>query len=135
MKNLIITAGLALIITGLVSFKSSFTETSIPKVPPPQEASKFTVPDNIKGILDNSCLPCHGTDGNVKAKLKWNYGKTAKMKTHKLVAKLSKIVTKLEKGKMPPPKSVTKYPERKLSDSDKKVLMDWANELAGSLSN
>ena len=101
----------------------------------PQEVSKFGVPDNVKVILDNSCLPCHGTDGNSKAKMKWNYDKTAGMKTHKLVSKLAKIVSKVEKGKMPPPKFEAKYPDRKLSADDEKVLIEWADGLAESLAN
>ncbi len=134
MKNLIITAGLVLIITGLVSFKSNLTESSNPKVPPPQEVSKFFVPDDVKAILDKSCLPCHGTDGNAKAKLKWNYDKTARMKPYKMISKLLKIVTKVEKGKMPPAKFEKKYPDRNLAANDKKILTDWADGLAESLS-
>lgn len=134
MKNLFITAVLAFFLVGLVSFKSNFNGAPASKDPPPQEASKFVVPDNVKAILDNSCLPCHGTDGKFKAKIKWNYDKTAGMKTAKMVGKLSKVVTKLEKGKMPPAKFQTNNPDRKLTDADKKVLIDWAQGLAKKLS-
>jgi len=134
MKNLFTIAVPALLLIGLVSFQSNFNGTPDPNAPPPQEASKFVVPGNVKAILDNSCLPCHGTNGKAKAKFKWNYDKTANMKISKLVGKLSKISTKLEKGKMPPKKFETKYPDRKLTDADRKVMIDWAQGLAKELS-
>ncbi|MCF6342227.1 MAG: heme-binding domain-containing protein [Bacteroidales bacterium] len=133
MKNLMTIAVLTLFVTGLLSFTTNLSETSFPKVTTPQDAPKFVVPDKVKAILDNSCLPCHGTEGNAKAKIKWNYDKTAGMKTHKMVSKLAKIVTKVEKGKMPPSKFESKYPGRKLSVADEKVLTEWANSLAESL--
>ncbi|NOX84576.1 MAG: heme-binding domain-containing protein [Chlorobi bacterium] len=135
MKNLVIIAGLALIFIGLVSFKTIFNDPAIPKVPPPQEASGFTVPDNIQSILDKSCLPCHGTDGKYKAKMKWNYDKMPQMKTSKKIGKLSKIATKIEKGKMPPKKFLSKNPDKQLTDQEKKTLIDWAREYASELAN
>ncbi|HDO28041.1 MAG TPA: hypothetical protein ENH02_07985 [Bacteroidetes bacterium] len=135
MKYLFTIAMPALLLIGFVSFQSNFNGTPDPNAPtPPQEVSKFVVPDNVKAILDNSCLPCHGADGKFKAKIKWNYDKTAGMKTSKIVGKLSKIVTKLEKGKMPPDKFQTNNPDRKLTDTDKKVIIDWARGLAKELS-
>jgi len=132
MKNLIITAGLVLIITGLVSFKSGFTGTTVPETPQ-QETSGFVVPDDVKVILDKSCLPCHGVDGNFKAKAKWNYDKMNDLKKTKQISKLSKIISKVEKGKMPTSKFIKKNPDKNLTSNDKKVLIDWADGLAESL--
>jgi hypothetical protein len=55
------------------------------------------------------------------------------MKTSKVVSKLSKIITKVEDGKMPTKKFVKKYPENALTEADKKALTDWADGLAESL--
>jgi len=134
MKILVIIAGIAFILTGLVSFKSIFNETSVPNVPPPQGASGFVVPDNIQPILDKSCLPCHGPDGKGKAKMKWNYEKMKDKKTSKLAGKLSKITSMVEKGKMPPKKFRNKYPDKLPTQDEKKALIYWARGLAKELS-
>jgi len=133
MKNLVITAGLALILTGLISFKSVFYEPSVTDVLTPQGVSGFVVPDNIQPILDKSCLPCHGPDGKGKPKMKWNYEKMKDMKTSKLVGKLSKIASMIEKGKMPPKKFRNKYPDKLPTQDEKKALTDWAREYAKNL--
>jgi len=132
MKNLVIITAFALILTGLLSFKSMMNESSVQNVPP-QQTSGFTVPDNIQPILDKSCLPCHGTDGTSKAKMKWNYEKMKSMKTSKMVGKLSKIASKVEKGKMPTKKFNEKYPDKQLTTDEKKALIDWARNYAGEL--
>jgi len=132
MKNLVIITVFALILTGLLSFKSMMNESSVPNVPPPQ-TSGFTVPDNIQPILEKSCLPCHGADGTSKAKMKWNYEKMKGIKTSKMVGKLSKIASKVEKGKMPTKKFNEKYPDKQLTADEKKALIDWARKYAGEL--
>jgi hypothetical protein len=132
MKYLFTITSLALIITALVSFKSGFTGTTVPETPQ-QETSGFVVPDDVKVILDKSCLPCHGTDGNFKAKAKWNYDKMADLKKTKQISKLSKIVSKVEKGKMPTAKFIKKNPDKNLTPDDKILLISWADGLAESL--
>ena len=94
------------------------------------EKNQIDVPDNVKAILDRSCLPCHGADGSGKAKMKWNYEKMPDYSKTKLISKLVKVSEKVEADKMPPPKNVRKNPDRKLSDDDKKVLMEWADAVA-----
>jgi cytochrome c553 len=134
MKNIIFTTAIAvLILTGLVSFRSSTNNNAYSNKHSLQQAADFPVPDDVKAILDKSCLPCHGADGTVKGKMKWNYDKMSEMKTSKVISKLSKIITKVEDGKMPTKKFVKKYPEKALTEADKKALTDWADGLAESL--
>ncbi len=134
MKNLILTAGVIISILGLLSFRSGLNEASNPRFNYAVEGgSGFVVPENIKVILDKSCLPCHGVDGSSKAKMKWNYAKTEDLKPSKMVGKLSKIASKVESGKMPTAKFVEKYPDKKLTNDDKKALIDWANGLIEDL--
>ncbi len=94
------------------------------------EKNQIDVPENVQAILDRSCLPCHGADGSGKAKMKWNYEKMPGYSKTKLISKLVKVSEKVEADKMPPPKNVKKNPDRKLSDDDKKVLMEWADGVA-----
>ena len=55
------------------------------------------------------------------------------MKTSKLVGKLSKIATKVEKGKMPTKKFKERYPDRQLTADEKTALIEWARGYAGEL--
>ena len=97
---------------------------------PQEELNQIDVPENVKTVLDRSCLPCHGTDGSGKAKMKWNWEKMPEYSKTKLISKLVKVAEKVEEEKMPPPKNIKKNPDRKLSDEEKKLVMDWADGLA-----
>ena len=94
------------------------------------DLNQIEVPEDVKAILDRSCLPCHGAEGSGKAKMKWNYGKMAEYSKTKLISKLIKISEKVEENKMPPRKNIKKNPDRKLSDEDKTILMGWADGAA-----
>ncbi len=97
--------------------------------------TNFEIPENIQGIIDNSCYGCHHTDSkNEKGKKKLDFDKLADLKTYKLVGKLADISETVVEGDMPPKKAVKKYPELKLSDEDKATLGDWAKSTAEELS-
>ncbi len=133
MKNLIIAVGVTISFLALFSFRTDYKTESNPEFASLQEEPVFLVPENVKAILDKSCLPCHGKDGKSSAKMKWNYEKTKDLKPSKLVGRLSKIVSKVEKDKMPTAKFKKKYPDQILTDEDKKALIGWANGLIDDL--
>ncbi|RUA25853.1 MAG: hypothetical protein DSY76_06300 [Bacteroidetes bacterium] len=98
--------------------------------------SKLEIPENIKSILDNSCMGCHNSESkNTKGKMKLNFDKfnNGKYSTGKQIAKLNGIVKTLTKGKMPPKKFVAKYPDHALSADDSKALINWAKSQATAL--
>ncbi|HHL57743.1 MAG TPA: hypothetical protein ENJ14_02245 [Bacteroidetes bacterium] len=130
MKNLIITFGIAILFTGFVGFRTN--SKPAPKVNM-QEITEIIINDSVQLILEKSCLPCHGADGSSKAKMKWNFEKMPDMKTTKQVSKLAKIVSVLEKGKMPTTKFIKKYPDRNLTEDEKNMLIKWAEEQAEKL--
>lgn len=108
-----------------------YEKQAIPEKEFTQEVtSQIEMPEDVKVLLDRSCLPCHGADGSGKAKMKWNYEKMPEYSKTKLISKLVKVAEKVEEDKMPPPKNIKKYPERKLTDAEKKIVMDWADGLA-----
>ena len=99
------------------------------------EKAGFEIPEDIQGIIDNSCYGCHHTDSkNEKGKKKLDFDKLTDLKTYKLVGKLADISETVTEGDMPPEKAVKKYPELKLSDEDKTKLGNWANTTAEELS-
>ena len=97
--------------------------------------TNFEIPEDIQGIIDNSCYGCHHTDSkNEKGKKKLDFDKLTDLKTYKLVGKLADISDVVVEGDMPPEKAVKKYPELKLSDEDKATLSNWAKKTAEELS-
>ncbi len=121
------------IATILMSFATIQKSYSPDKVQTP-EGNGFNIPDNVKSVLDKSCLNCHGIDGKGKAKIKWNYGKMPSYSKSKLISKLSKIEDKINNGKMPPPRFLKKHPDNRLSHEEKETLTSWASGLATDLS-
>lgn len=131
MKKPIVFLFTALLFLGLSAFQSqSYVDST--NFTSHQEVS-FDVPDDVKGILDNNCLQCHGSDGSGKAKMKWNYTKMSEMQVSKLISKLSKISDEVIEESMPPKRYLKKNPEKKLSEDEKLALVDWADSLAQRL--
>jgi mono/diheme cytochrome c family protein len=123
---------LVVISLGFLGFKSHSPSNTFVM----QEVSdQVEIPQNVQVILDRSCLPCHGVDGSGKAKMKWNYEKMNEYNSSKLVSKLVKITENVSEGDMPPPKNIKKNPDRKLSEEDKSVLINWADGLAEKMTN
>jgi len=117
---------------GLLSFNYS-DHLPVEKQDQQETTNQIDVPDNVKSVLDRSCLPCHGANGSGKAKMKWNYEKMPEYSKTKLISKLVKINDEVDEGKMPPPKKIKKHPELKLSAEDKELLMVWAENAAAKL--
>jgi cytochrome c553 len=98
--------------------------------------SNLDMPDNIKSILDKSCMGCHNNESkSTKGKMKLNFDKfnDGKYSKGKQIAKLNAIVKTLAKGKMPPKKFIAKNPDRALSADDTKTLSEWAKAQASTL--
>jgi cytochrome c551/c552 len=103
---------------------SAFT-VSASKNPVP--AKGVTMPENVEAIVKNSCFGCHNTDSqNDKGKEALDFKTLNELPKNKKIHALREIGKVLEDNEMPPEKFLNKYPEKKLSDADKKVLMDWA---------
>lgn len=125
-----------LILIFTISFLT-FSFTMKDSVNPPlalDDKNQIEIPEDVQLILDRSCLPCHGADGSGKAKMKWNYEKMPNYDKSKLISKLVKVTEEVGDEKMPPPKNVKKNPDRKLSDEEKEIVINWADGLAESIS-
>ena len=88
----------------------------------------------IKAIIDEKCYDCHsekGEDEDAKKDLLWD--ELPKLDKTDQVYALDAIVESVEKGDMPPPKHVRWNPNKKLTQEEAKLLMDWANDLADKL--
>ena len=126
----------ALLFVFSMAFMFDVEKNDEPVVENISNISKLDMPDNIKAILDNSCMGCHNNESkSTKGKMKLNFDKfnDGKYSKGKQIAKLNGIVKTLGKGKMPPKKFIAKYPDRALSAEDTKALSEWAKAQASAL--
>ncbi|HSH18954.1 MAG TPA: heme-binding domain-containing protein [Draconibacterium sp.] len=100
----------------------------------PTEAKAVTMPDDVKAVIEKSCFGCHNTDSkNDKAKEKLDLKTLDNLTTPKMIHALKEIGEVVEEDEMPPAKFLEKFPDKKLTDAEKKLLMDWANKEAKAL--
>lgn len=100
------------------------------------ESTKYEVPENVQAIIDKSCFGCHNSDSKNekgKKKLSWDLMKDG-YKTYKVIAKLGEIEEILQKNEMPPEKFLAKYPDKKLSDEQREIMIQWAQDMAKKMS-
>lgn len=120
------------VVTVSSGFKSQPQVNAIPDLP---QNPGIEIPSDVQVLLDRSCLPCHGSDGSGKAKMKWNFEKMDEYSSSKLVSKLVKISEVVAEGDMPPPKKIKKKPELSLTADEKDVLAKWADGAAESVAS
>jgi len=94
------------------------------------------IPENIQAIISNKCMGCHSDETKSgKSKTKMNFDKLAngEYSRGKVISKLDKVVKILSKDKMPPQKFLAKYPDKKLTTEESKLLSDWASAQSAML--
>jgi len=100
----------------------------------PQETKIVKMPDDVKAIIDKSCFGCHNSDSqNEKGKDKLNLSTFDTLTKNKMIASYRKMAEAVEENEMPPAKFLEKNPDKKLTNAEKKILMDWANSEAKAL--
>ena len=106
--------------------------------------ASLTVPQEVNNILERACYDCHSN--NTKwpfyayiAPASWlvshdvtegreqlNFSEWGKYRQSKQIRKLSAIAGEVTDCAMPMPKYVPLHPEAKLTDTDRKIVSDWA---------
>lgn len=89
------------------------------------------MPENVKAIIEKSCFGCHNTDSkNDKAKEKLDFKSFDSLEKMKQIVAYKDIHEVLVKDEMPPQKFLEKFPDKKVSEDEKKILIEWAkNEI------
>lgn len=114
-----------------VLFLLSLVVTATEK-PAGEEVKKM--PENVKAAIDKSCFGCHNTDSrNDDAKEKLDFKKLDKLTTIKKISAYKEIGETIEKGEMPPKRFLKNYPDKNLTDDEKKLLMEWSKKEAEAL--
>lgn len=88
-----------------------------------------SMPENISGILKNSCLMCHSSQSNGKAKIFLNLSKWDSMIARKQAKEAKSISKQISKGNMPPAGFLEKRPQAKLTADQVLAISTWAHGL------
>lgn len=92
------------------------------------------IPENIQAIIKKSCFGCHNSDSkNEDAKDELDFKKLEDLSKIKKISAYKQIAETVEEEKMPPKKFLERYPDNKLTDEEKKALIDWAKKEAMAL--
>ncbi len=110
---------------------------------PPVETEPST-PSDVKAILKRACYDCHSHEtvwpwysqvAPVSWLLAWdvaegreelNFSTWNRYGSRQIVKKMKEIVEEIEEGEMPPWFYLPTHPEARLSDSDRRLLIQWA---------
>jgi len=123
-----IAASLFIVSLSFVLF--SFTKNANEDYISNYELMALDIPENIQSIISNKCMGCHSDEskpGKSKSKLNFDKLTNGEYSTGKVISKLDKITKILSKDKMPPQKFLDKYPDKKLTKEESKLISDWAS--------
>lgn len=91
-----------------------------------------TLPADVAKVVEKSCFGCHNTESrNDEAKEKLNFSSLENLNPMQKIGKVKAIYDEVEKGGMPPQRFLERFPDRKLSDAEAKILKDWAKKELG----
>jgi len=100
----------------------------------PETPSEGVFPEEISSIIKTSCYDCHSTaNGSEKPLKALDFEKWDEYRLTKQIGLLGDIGKVLEEGKMPPGKYLENKPDRKLSEAQKQLLVDWTRQEADKL--
>ncbi|MBI5402040.1 MAG: heme-binding domain-containing protein [Ignavibacteriae bacterium] len=124
---------------------------------PPEDKDKFItehikIPYNVYLKLEAACFDCHSNrtkwpwyskispvvyliDHDVKeGRRELNFSEWGNYDRKKMIKKLDEIEKEVGEGEMPPGIYKPLHPEAKLTDSDRKIISDWAKTSKENLS-
>ena len=139
-----------LMILILVFIGIQFVPMNVPADLPVKDGDVLEASTEVQAILKRSCFDCHSSHTNFpwyssiapvswftkshvkKAREKLNFSIWASYEDDKKLKYLQKLPKAIE-SKMPMASYLAMHPEAKLSDTDKKIISDWATEVAFDL--
>ncbi|WP_347840617.1 heme-binding domain-containing protein [uncultured Draconibacterium sp.] len=115
-------------------FVSVFVIVSFIAIGSDKPEKKSVMPENVKAVIDKSCFGCHNTDSkNEDGKDALDFKKLDSLSKIKQISAYKEISEVVEENDMPPKKFLERFPEKALSDADKKVLIEWSKKEAETL--
>ena len=119
---------------------------------PADFGKKYIVPDNVQSVLQNACNDCHSNNTRYpwysdiqpmawmmarhikNGKEKLNFSDFGSNTTRKQISKLKEIANQIKDGVMPVFSYKLMHKNARLTKEEKKLIMDWMNKTADSLS-
>jgi hypothetical protein len=95
----------------------------------PKASNGIEIPDSLKTIFQNSCMPCHWQGGGIKSTLHVNFSKWDEYEPDAQVGKAKKICSALVDDKMPPAMAREKKPEIVLKNYQIDAICKWSASL------
>ncbi len=90
--------------------------------------------DEVKAIIENKCFGCHNTDSkNDKAKEDLDFKTFDDLSKMKKISSYKKIGEVIEEQEMPPKKFLERFPDKDLTDDERKALLEWSKQEAETL--
>ncbi len=114
-------------------------------------ATRITVPDNIKNILAKACNDCHSNNTRYPwyahiqpvhwwlnhhvndGKSELNFDEYANRSLRYQYHKMEEIAEQVEKGEMPLDSYTWMHPDARLSDTEKKELLEWTKNVRADM--
>jgi hypothetical protein len=87
------------------------------------------IPDNLKPVIKNSCMPCHADNGSNIAVIKLNFSEWNKYDSVKQVSKAEAICNVITEGIMPPKSFRKSHPNAIPSEAEKDSICNWSVQL------
>ena len=98
--------------------------------------SSQVLPDSVQQIVQNSCVGCHSTTSHSeKAREKLNFDDWSTYSPVKKISKLNDIHKEINEDKMPPEKFLVHFPDKKLTEVQKKIILDWTDKETDKIMN
>jgi len=111
----------------------------------------FEVPQDVQQLLETSCYDCHSNNTNYpwynkiqpvswflehhieEGKEELNFSDFGSYSGRKQKSKLKSVISQIEDNKMPMPSYTVMHADAKLSEADKKLLINWVTNLRDGL--
>ncbi|NQU85333.1 MAG: heme-binding domain-containing protein [Mariniphaga sp.] len=111
-----------------------FSSFSIEKSTIPQEKTVEikSLPTEVSKIIEQKCFGCHNSESrNEDAREELSFDKWDDLNMLKKLSKTKEVHQTVSEGKMPPKRFLERFPDRKLTEEEVKVIVDWANKELG----
>jgi mono/diheme cytochrome c family protein len=97
------------------------------QAPSKAAAKGILIPDDLKVVFTNSCMPCHSDKGKEMAKIMLNFSKWNNYSWRTQVQKSRAICRMISKNEMPPAPFRESSPELALTKEQKDNICKWVN--------
>ena len=107
-----------------------FGNFTTPKVESPQDskAKLDAFPKEVAQVIEQKCYGSHNSESrNEDARKDLSFDKWPDLNALQKLSKSKDIHKEVSEEKMPPKKFLERFPDRKLTDKESKLLIDWAS--------